>query len=86
MKKMKQMILSLALFLCATLPAFAQSGAREDNSMLLTYLFLGTCALIILLQFVPILAMTFGILKGIFGKKTSEEVSQEVKTAPAKIR
>lgn len=82
MKKMKQITLSLGLFLCTTLPAFAQAGTREDNSMLLTYLFLGTCALIILLQFVPIFAMVFGILKGIFGKKTSEEV----KTAPAKIR
>lgn len=82
MKKMKQIILSLSLFLCAALPVFAQSGAREDNSMLLTYLFLGTCALIILLQFVPVFMMVMGILKGIFGKKTSEEV----KTAPAKIR
>ncbi len=82
MKSIKHISLSLALFLCATLPAFAQAGAREDNSMLLTYLFLGTCALIIMLQFVPVFAMVFGILKGIFGKKTSEEA----KTAPAKIQ
>jgi hypothetical protein len=82
MKKIKQILLSLGLSLCAIVPAFAQAGGREDNSMVLTYLFLGTCALIILLQFVPFLAMVFGILKGIFGKKTQEEV----KTAPAKIR
>lgn len=82
MKKMKQFILSLGLFFCSTLSAFAQTGAREDNSMLLTYLFLGTCALIILLQFVPIFAMVFGILKGIFSKKTTAEA----KPAPVKIR
>ncbi|MBW6509195.1 MAG: hypothetical protein K0A94_06560 [Desulfuromonadales bacterium] len=82
MKKIKQSLLTIGLFLCATLPAFAQPGAREDNSMLLTYLFLGTCALIILLQFAPLMAILFGIVKGIFGKKPQEEV----KTAPAKIR
>lgn len=82
MKKMKQILLSLCLSLCVIAPAFAQSGAREDNSMVLTYLFLGTCALIILLQFAPLLALVFGTLKGVFGKKSTEEV----KTAPAKIR
>lgn len=82
MKKIKQCLLTVGLFLCATLPAFAQAGAREDNSMLMTYLFLGTCALIILLQFVPVMTMVFGIAKGIFGKKAQEEA----KTAPAKSR
>jgi hypothetical protein len=82
MKKIKLILLSLGLFLYTIVPAFAQSGAREDNSMVLTYLFLGTCALIILLQFAPLMAMVFGILKGIFGKKTQEEA----KTAPIKIR
>jgi hypothetical protein len=82
MKKTKQILLSLCLSLCVIVPAFAQSGARQDNSMVLTYLFLGTCALIILLQFAPLMAMVFGILKGVFGKKTQEEA----KTAPVKIR
>lgn len=82
MKKIKQILLSLSLSLCAIVPAFAQTGARQDNSMVLTYLFLGTCALIILLQFVPLMAMVFGIVKGIFGKKTQEEA----KPAPVKIR
>lgn len=82
MKKIKHILLSLSLILGAALPAFAQAGAREDNSMVLTYLFLGTCALIILLQFVPLMAMVFGIVKGIFGKKTEEEA----KPAPVKVR
>jgi hypothetical protein len=82
MKKIKQITLSLILSLGTIVPAFAQSGAREDNSMVLTYLFLGTCALIILLQFAPLMAMVFGIVKGIFGKKTQEEA----KTVPVKTR
>lgn len=82
MKKITHVLLSLSLSLCLIAPAFAQSGAREDNSMVLTYLFLGTCALIILLQFVPLMAMVFGIVKGIFGKRTQEEA----KTVPVKTR
>jgi hypothetical protein len=82
MKKMKQVILSLILSFGSLVPAFAQAGAREDNSMVLTYLFLGTCALIILLQFAPLMAMVFGIVKGIFGKKTQAEA----KTVPVKTR
>ena len=82
MKKIKQTLMSFGLSLCIALPAFAQSGAREDNSMVLTYLFLGTCALIILLQFAPLVAMVFGTIKGIFGKKEQ----QEEKPAPVKVR
>lgn len=82
MKKTKQIALSLILSFATIVPAFAQTGAREDNSMVLTYLFLGTCALIILLQFAPLMAMVFGIVKGIFGKKTQEEA----KTVPVKTR
>jgi hypothetical protein len=82
MKKIKQITLSLILSFASIAPAFAQTGAREDNSMVLTYLFLGTCALIILLQFAPLMAMVFGIVKGIFGKKTQEEA----KTVPVKTR
>lgn len=81
MKKMKHLILSLIFSLGTLVPAFAQAGAREDNSMVLTYLFLGTCALIILLQFAPLVAMIFGIAKGIFGKKTRAEAKTvQVKT------
>lgn len=82
MKKMKPVILSLILSLGNFVPVFAQAGAREDNSMVLTYLFLGTCALIILLQFAPLMAMVFGMIKGVFGKKTQAEA----KTVPVKTR
>jgi len=82
MKRTKQIALSLILSLFTIVPAFAQAGGREDNSMVLTYLFLGTCALIILLQFAPLMAMVFGIVKGIFGKKPQEEA----KTVPVKTR
>lgn len=82
MKKMKPVILSLILSLGTFVPVFAQTGAREDNSMVLTYLFLGTCALIILLQFAPLMAMVFGMIKGVFGKKTQAEA----KTVPVKTR
>lgn len=81
MKKMKQILFSMSLVAGTALPVFAQTGAREDNSMLLTYLFLGTCALIIFLQLVPVFAMAFGIIRGLFSKK-----ADEAKPAPVKIR
>lgn len=79
MKKINHIVLSLGLFLCTSLPVFAATGAREDNSMVLTYLFLGTCALIIMLQFIPIFAMVFGIVRGLFSKKTEEAKPETVK-------
>lgn len=67
------------LLLILSSPVFAEAGAREDNSMTLVYVFLATCGLIIFLQLIPVFALVYGILKGIFGKK-----EDEVKPAPAK--
>lgn len=56
-----------ALACAVATPVFAASAAREDNSMLLVYLFLGVCGLIILLQLLPVFALGIGMLKGFFG-------------------
>ncbi len=59
----------------------AETAKRESGgSMLLVYLFLGVCGLIILLQLLPVIAMFFALIKGIFGKR------QEAKTVPVKHR
>jgi len=67
MKKISQFGLSGIVFLFTIVPAFAETGAREDNSMMLVYLFLGICGLIIFLQLIPVFALGFGIIKGFFG-------------------
>ncbi|MCD6581971.1 MAG: hypothetical protein J7K90_09235 [Desulfuromusa sp.] len=72
MKKITQLGLSGILLLSTVLPAFAATGAREDNSMTLVYLFLGVCGLIIFLQLIPVFALGYGMVKGIFSRKEEQ--------------
>ncbi len=72
MKKITQLSLTLIAFLSTIVPAFAAAGAREDNSMTLVYLFLGVCGLIILLQLIPVFALGYGMVRGIFGHKKEQ--------------
>lgn len=44
----------------------ASTGAREDNSMLLVYLFLGMCALIVIMQLLPAMFLLLGMVKSLF--------------------
>ena len=72
MKKLTQLGLSAIVLLSTVIPAFAATGAREDNSMTLVYLFLGVCGLIIFLQLIPVFALGYGIVKGIFSRKEEQ--------------
>lgn len=58
----------------------AASAVREDASMLLIWLFLGMCALIVIVQLLPAMFLTFGMLKSFYrGEKTqaSANVSRD---------
>jgi len=70
MKRIVQYGLTAVVFASTLSPAFA--AGREDNSMTLVYLFLGVCGLIIMLQMIPVFALAFGIIKGLFGAKEPE--------------
>lgn len=72
MKKLTQLSLTGIAFLATIIPAFAATGAREDNSMTLVYLFLGVCGLIIFLQLIPVFALGYGLVKGIFSHKKEQ--------------
>lgn len=80
MKKISQNTVSTLLGLVCATPVWAEVGARQDNSMVLVYLFLATCGLIILLQLIPVFTLVYGILKGVFSKRETAE------TAPVKSR
>jgi len=55
--------------------ALAEAGARQDSSQLLVWAFLGMCALIIIVQLLPVAMLTYGLVKGLFkGKEASAEV------------
>ncbi|MCK5912435.1 MAG: hypothetical protein KAG12_01050 [Desulfuromusa sp.] len=75
MKKIAKLSLTGIAFLSTIIPAFAETGARTDNSMMLVYLFLAVCGLIIFLQLIPVFALGFGIIKGFFGHKEKDASS-----------
>ncbi len=58
--------------------AFAAGGAREDNSGLFVWIFLGFCALIVVVQIVPAVLMLFGFAKGLNKNRAPE--AQTVKS------
>lgn len=58
--------------------AFAAGGAREDNSGIFVWIFLGFCALIVVVQVVPAVLMLFGFAKGLSKNRAPE--TQTVKS------
>lgn len=61
---MKSLLTTLALMLVAV-PAFAVDTAVTYNSGLLVLLFVGFCALIIVMQLVPAVLMLIGVTKAV---------------------
>jgi hypothetical protein len=51
-------------------PALAEATVRQDNSQFLVWAFLGMCALIVIVQLMPVFILAFGLVKGLFTKKT----------------
>ena len=69
-------ILSGMLLAPAT-SALAETGTRQDGSQLLVWAFLGMCALIVIIQLMPVAMLAYGLVKGLLkGKK--ETAAQEV--------
>jgi hypothetical protein len=52
--------------------AFAASGARDDNSGLFVWIFLGFCALIVVAQLMPAVLMMLGFAKAMGKEKVAE--------------
>jgi len=52
--------------------AFAASSGREDNSGMFVWIFLGFCALIVVVQVVPAILMFFGLAKGLSENKAAD--------------
>lgn len=66
-------LLSAALLIPATY-ALAETGARQDSSQFLIWAFLGMCALIVVMQLMPVVILAFGLVKGLLkGKETPVE-------------
>ena len=85
MKKTTRLMTTLSTLLVLCSPVLAAPGTREDGSNVLVWAFLGICGLIIFLQMVPVLSMTYGLVKGIFGDKKAS-MEDELEAATSKYR
>ncbi len=54
----------------------AATGAREDTSMFLVWIFLGMCSLIVIMQLMPAVFLVIGMMKSLFaGDKSPAKVN-----------
>ena len=68
-------LLSVLLLAPAT-SALAEAAARQDSSQLLVWAFLGMCALIVIIQLMPVVMLAYGMVKGLL--KGKETPTQEI--------
>lgn len=72
-------IMTVTALLGALPVALAATKSQGDGSQLAIYIFLGMCALIIVVQLFPMFFMLYGLLKGLVqGKKEAAAVKEEV--------
>ncbi len=69
---MRNVINTVIATVLMAVPAFAASGAQEDNSGIFVWIFLGLCALIVIGQLVPTLMVMLGFAKGMAKPAKSE--------------
>lgn len=76
MKNTMAILMVMATQLCLASNLMAASVVREDGSMFLVWMFLGMCALIVIIQLMPALFLMFGMLKSLYtGDKGQVKVS-----------
>ncbi|MDD5414349.1 MAG: hypothetical protein PHH96_05955 [Smithellaceae bacterium] len=62
---MKKLVLYYGVWFGNVAPVWAAANAREDNSNLFVWIFLGFCALIVVAQLIPAIMVLFGFAKGV---------------------
>lgn len=65
MKAVKRIIITTVGLVAGTVPAFAASGGREDNSGIVVWAFLFFCALIVVGQVFPLIRNLWAPKKGV---------------------
>ena len=71
MKPRHLLTIAAAVVLSPAGLALADTGARQDNSQFLVWAFLGMCALIVIVQLMPVFILAYGLVKGLFTKKAA---------------
>jgi hypothetical protein len=67
---------TLISILTAANPVLAAGAAREDHSGIVVWIFLGFCALIVVVQLVPAVLLMTGVIKAVVEPR--EEASEQV--------
>jgi hypothetical protein len=79
MKSKRIISLATSALLVPATQALAETGARQDSSQLLVWAFLGMCALIVIIQLMPVVMIAYGLVKGLIkGKETPAEANAVV--------
>ena len=67
---------ALAALIATLAPAtaFAASTLHEDNSGIFVWIFLGFCALIVVVQVIPAVILMLGFANGLSAKMSKQEV------------
>lgn len=63
MKSLRSLLMAVALLVGSAAPALAVDTTRVYNSGILVLLFLGVCALIVVVQLIPAMMLLFGSLR-----------------------
>ncbi|MEJ2471841.1 MAG: hypothetical protein P8Y91_04990 [Desulfuromonadales bacterium] len=74
MKTMRMVITMLAGSASA---AFAAAGTESESVGILTYLFIGFFALIVVSQLIPAMILFFGMVKGVFTRPEKSSVKAD---------
>ncbi len=69
MKKVAASTLLIGMLLGPVGSSLAAAQARQDNSGIVVWAFLGICALIVIAQLVPAIMVMLGLVKGVTEKK-----------------
>jgi len=74
MKTTLRTIIATSIILGSANLAIAAPATTDDGSQLVVWAFLGMCALIVILQVIPLVMMSFGMVKAFFKEKDEEPV------------
>ena len=72
---MRALITTIVGTLAPVTAMAATSAAREDNSGIFVWVFLGFCALIVVAQVIPAVLMATGMIKGVVSVVKDEKVA-----------
>jgi hypothetical protein len=75
MRTIANVTAAIAMMIGTVSSTFAASGAREDNSGVFAWIFLGFCAMIVVGQLLPAVMVMLGFAKGVKREATHEEAA-----------